>query len=146
MEGSSQLPSDRDLQQHMQDVSIKPSASGGTTLCRTTAPAEAPQGSEPISPTAGAAMGRYSSYKSPVELLSAPSSGKVRMCLISACSAASLAPAQGLPPCMYTACPLLVSLVCAWAKYVLKVSLCCCVRFDVAGQHCWQAAGDRGDC
>jgi hypothetical protein len=76
MADSSQLPSNAELQQHMKDAFTKPSASaavldpppgGGGPV------AEAPMGAE----TTPDVVGRQSSYKSPKELCTAPSSGKV---------------------------------------------------------------------
>jgi hypothetical protein len=70
----SNLPSNTELQLHMSDTAAKPSVSmldplpeGGTHADQTS---EAPIGDEQ--------MARVSSYKSPIELLSAPSRGKVR--------------------------------------------------------------------
>jgi hypothetical protein len=80
MADSTQLPSNAELQQHMKDAFTKPSASatvldpspgGGGQV------AEAPMGAEPLSETIPDAVGRQSSYKSPKELYTAPSSGKV---------------------------------------------------------------------
>lgn len=82
MADSSQLPSNTELQQHMKDAFTKPSASaavldpppGGGGQGQV---ADAPMGAEPLSETGADAVGRESSYKSPKELTTAPSSGKV---------------------------------------------------------------------
>jgi uncharacterized protein (DUF2345 family) len=69
----SQLPSNTELQQHMSDTAAKPTVpmldpppDGGASADQTS---KAPIGHERVA--------RVSSYKSPIELLSAPSSGKV---------------------------------------------------------------------
>lgn len=72
----SHLPSNTELQQHMSDTAAMPSVpmldplpEGGPHADQTS---EAPIGDEQ--------MARVSSYKSPIELLSAPSRGKVWGC------------------------------------------------------------------
>lgn len=80
MEGGTQLPSSTELQQHMQDPGITlPAASTSAAGAPRGSPplADAPEGSSPLGPRMEG-VDRCSSYKSPVELLSAPSSGKVR--------------------------------------------------------------------